>query len=56
MRKRSVSSSMKTRETKLQEVTQVLSKFDELENDLDFVAETLLDIDNRLSTIQETYC
>ena len=56
MKKRSVSSAMKKREENLQKVAQALSMYDSVESDALFIADTLEDIKNRLTTIKESYC
>ena len=56
MKKRSVSSAMKKREENLRKVAQALSMYDSVESDALFIADTLEDIKNRLTTIKESYC
>ena len=56
MKKRSVSPAMKKREENLQKVAQALSMYDSVESDALFIADTLEDIKNRLTTIKESYC
>ena len=47
---------MKKREENLQKVAQALSMYDSVESDALFIADTLEDIKNRLTTIKESYC